>query len=92
VFGEKYILSSPVVCSVLQPPVTSSFIDPNISNTLFLDNLKIYSAFSVLLPGMNQIGWMDGWMVIKHCNTDNKNKRILENKTSMLLDVINYKM
>jgi hypothetical protein len=47
-FGEEYKLCSSSLCSFLQPPVTSSLLDPHVPlSSLFLNILNLYSSRKV---------------------------------------------
>jgi hypothetical protein len=46
-FGKAYKLWSSSLCSLLQPPATSSLLGPNNPSALFSDTLSLYSALNV---------------------------------------------
>ena len=48
IFGEEYRSQSSLLCSLLNSPITSSILSPNILlSTLFLKTLSLHSSLSV---------------------------------------------
>jgi hypothetical protein len=55
ILGEEYKLCSSSLCSVLQPPVTSSLLGPNILlSTLFSNTLNLCSSLNVRVYKYNK--------------------------------------